>query len=262
MNQNLFIEMPIKTEKSYLAIYDLPESIIIDNCVGEINGKLLKNPPIIVCGKPAHQHRSIGFFSVTDEKNEPVLEGYKYSGQLAKSQPITPNLLKLLEYVNSQFGTKYNGILVNKYENGEDSIGDHSDDEKFLDPVGVACISWGEIRKFRIRDKKTKTIIKDIPTIANKIMLMGGDFQKEFTHGIPVEKKKTNARISFTFRSHKIDIKQPAIQTEDYIGRYCGDIYGCGFTGLKNDQCNLCVKCNPKLYWLKRRNPPRPDMLE
>ena len=32
---------------------------------------------------------------------------------------------------------------------------------------------------------------------------MVGDFQKEFTHEIPVEKKVTMERYSFTFRKHE-----------------------------------------------------------
>ena len=31
---------------------------------------------------------------------------------------------------------------------------------------------------------------------------MAGDFQKEFTHEIPAEKKIKEGRISFTFRKH------------------------------------------------------------
>ena len=42
----------------------------------------------------------------------------------------------------------------------------------------------------------------DIPTISNSIIHMGGDFQKEFTHGIPVEKKVNGVRYSLTFRKH------------------------------------------------------------
>ena len=34
------------------------------------------------------------------------------------------------------------------------------------------------------------------------ILHMGGDFQKEFTHEIPVQKRITGSRISFTFRYH------------------------------------------------------------
>ena len=156
----------IVTEKSYLAIYSIPDvEEILDKCVEDIEGKLLKNPAIVVFGKPGIQHRSIGFFS-----NES--EGYHYSGQLAPSQPVPPNLSVLLSSVNKIFCAKFNGILVNRYENGEDSIGAHSDDERFLDPAGVVCVSWGESRTFRIRNKQTKQIEKDICTESGKIMIM------------------------------------------------------------------------------------------
>jgi hypothetical protein len=41
-------------------------------------------------------------------------------------------------------------------------------------------------------------VSKDIQTEPNKIIHMAGDFQKEFTHEIPMEKKKKNPRVSFT----------------------------------------------------------------
>jgi alkylated DNA repair dioxygenase AlkB len=80
----------------------------------------------------------------------------------------------------------------------------HSDDEKNLDVGGVVCISYGAVRKFRIRDKLSKKIIVDVPTMSYGVIHMGGDFQKEFTHGIPIEKKVTKSRYSLTFRTHTI----------------------------------------------------------
>ena len=37
---------------------------------------------------------------------------------------------------------------------------------------------------------------------SGKIIHMGGEFQREFTHEIPIEKKKQGLRYSFTFRHH------------------------------------------------------------
>lgn len=34
------------------------------------------------------------------------------------------------------------------------------------------------------------------------LFVMDGDFQKEFTHEIPAQKKVTEMRISLTFRKH------------------------------------------------------------
>ena len=100
------------------------------------------------------------------------------------------------------FKTDFNGILVNKYENGLDYISEHSDDESALSSIGVLCVSYGAIRKFRICDRETRKIVMDVLTNENEILHMGGDFQKEFMHGIPVEKKVTDPRWSFTFRKH------------------------------------------------------------
>lgn len=112
----------IETEHSYLGIcsFSNNQEDLVNRCVQEIDGKLLKNPPIVIYGKSAYQHRSIGFFSIMDEENDvPLLEGYRYSGQLAESQAITPSLSELLSIVNKMFDANFNGILVNRYENGK-----------------------------------------------------------------------------------------------------------------------------------------------
>jgi alkylated DNA repair dioxygenase AlkB len=188
----------IKTESSFLNMYSGEEySELIKKSIDEIKDKLLVKPPIQLYGKIVYQQRSIGFFS-----DESI--GYYYSGQLAKSKPLQPDSAELMKIINARFGTNYNGILINKYEDGNDYISDHSDDEKNLDKEGVISISYGAVRKFRIRDKLSKKIIMDIPTTSNSIIHMCGNFQKEFTHGIPVEKKVKEVRYSLTFRTHNI----------------------------------------------------------
>jgi alkylated DNA repair dioxygenase AlkB len=185
----------IETEKSFLSVQKFDHPELIKECVNEIADKLLKNPPIFIYGKTAHQHRSIGFFSNTSV-------GYYYSRQLAKSQPLGEKLTMLLDQINDIFKTDFNGILINKYENGDDYISAHSDDETSLAEIGVVSLSYGAIRKFRIKDKKTKKIVLDIPTKNDEIIWMGGRFQQEFTHEIPIEKNINQLRYSFTFRKH------------------------------------------------------------
>ena len=189
------MEKLITTDHSFLSIQDLPTPDLLPRCVEEIQGKLIERPPIMVYGKLAHQHRNIGFFSN-------VSKGYQYSGQLAASQPLTPSLTELLEMVNRLYGAEFNGILLNQYMDGSDYIGPHSDDERHLDPVGVVAVSYGAIRNFRIRDKSTKKIVKDVPMEPGRVIHMAGKFQQEFTHEIPVQKTVQGVRYSFTFRRH------------------------------------------------------------
>lgn len=195
----------IQTEKSFLRKKNINEMEEITNinqellnfCVEDVKDKLEIKPPIVIYDRIVNQKRDVGFFS---DKSI----GYYYSNQLAKSKPLTTNLEILMNSVNEMFGSNFNGILINRYENGSDYISPHSDDEKNLDNFGVVSISYGGERIFRIRNKKTKEIEMDIAMNNMDIIHMGGFFQKEFTHEIPLTKKHVDVRYSFTFRNHKI----------------------------------------------------------
>lgn len=186
---------------------------LIDKCIEDIKDNLDIRPPIKIYGKTVHQNRDVSFFS--DES-----KGYYYSNQLRPSKPLTKNLKLLVDIINNYHTSSFNGILINRYNTGEETIGPHSDSEEGLDPNGgVVSISVGTIRKFRIRSKKkdllysinndskqysikSKKIIKDVFTLPYHSIKMAGNFQKEFTHEIPKEKTKDGVRYSFTFRKH------------------------------------------------------------
>lgn len=176
------------------------------------NLPLLVEPPLgKMYGKQSYQRRNIGFFS--DES-----AGYQYSGQIIESQPLSsvPILQQLLPAVNQSLGTTFNGILVNSYINGEKYLSAHSDDENGLDKNGrkmVCSIAYGPgVRTFRIREiqrdengKRMKTadpIVLDYVHKPCTLLVMEGEFQKKFTHEIPVQKRVTGERISLTFRHH------------------------------------------------------------
>ena len=186
----------METPNSFLQFQKFPNCELLRKCVEDTEDKLDVNPEIKIFGKICHQRRSVGLFS-----NESI--GYQYSNQLSESKPMTESLVELLEIVNIIYHTNFNGILINKYLNGNDYISAHSDSESNCDVNGVVAISYGSTRKFRIRDKKTKTIVGDFPLNHAEMLIMGGDFQKEFTHEIPIEKKIKEPRISFTFRKHE-----------------------------------------------------------
>lgn len=186
----------IQTENSSLKTGYFQDLELIDQCIKDVRERLVHRPEIKVFGKICHQPRDVGFFS-----DESI--GYRYSHQMMPSQSLLPSLSSLLDIVNRKFDANFNGILVNLYVDGNDSIGDHSDDESSLGKEGVIAISSGATRKFRIRDKTSRKIIKDIPMDHGMIIQMSGQFQREFTHGIPVEKRVKESRISFTFRHHK-----------------------------------------------------------
>ncbi len=161
---------------------------------------LQEEPPVIIFGKGCKQRRNVGFFSNDSS-------GYKFSGQVAKSSPLTDEtLVQLMNSVNSTLGTTFNGILVNQYINGTKYIGAHSDDENGLDKNKsmVACIAFGATRTFRIRNKQDNKIVLNYPHKSGTLLVMEGNFQSEFKHEIPIQKKVQGERISVTFRNHAV----------------------------------------------------------
>jgi alkylated DNA repair dioxygenase AlkB len=170
---------------------------LLEKCIIDIEPQLEEKPEIIIFGKKCKQQRNIGFFS---DKSI----GYKYSKKMMESKPLTTSMSELLTIINNIIGAEFNGILVNKYMDGNDYISAHSDDETGLDALGVISISYGAERIFRIRKKETKQHICDEITTHCSILHMGGNFQKLYTHEIPIQKKIKEPRISFTFRKHNI----------------------------------------------------------
>ena len=180
---------------------------MLEKAVAEIQGKLQRNPPILVFNKLCRQRRSVGFFA------DPAKTfGYFYSKSCALSQAPGPAVQALLEYVNGHLGAEYNGVLVNKYEDGMDYISDHPDAEAGLDKsAGVAIITHGGERtmNFKVR--------KDAPPNSQRfasgafkhemkhqsiVVMSGQGFQRTFTHGIAQQKDRNQPRTSFTFRVH------------------------------------------------------------
>jgi alkylated DNA repair dioxygenase AlkB len=175
---------------------DREAQALVEKIVGMIKDQFEIEPEITVFNKKCNQPRDIQFRS-------DVSKGYFYSGQVAKAKPMTPDLATLLAMVNQTTGAQYNAILINRYKNGSKNVGAHSDSKEALDDAaGVFAISYGATRNFRIRDSKTKAIVRNVPAKHGEALQMAGNFQDIYTHEIPKELTVHGERISFTFRKH------------------------------------------------------------
>lgn len=72
---------------------------------------------------------------------------YKYSGLSLEAKEWTATLREIKSAVESASGHSYNFVLVNRYADGGDCMGEHRDDEEELDPdVPIASLSLGAAR--------------------------------------------------------------------------------------------------------------------
>ena len=180
-----YIDTLIDTGKSFFKIYKFKDNDLLEKCIKESDFKLHDS-----------RFRSVRFFS-----NE-VKGIYKYGKvEVSTAVKLTPSLEILLNRMNDIFDSDYNGIIINKYENGNQFIEKHSDSKNHPDN-GVMLISYGITRNFRVFDKKTGNKIMDIPLIHGEMIHMGGDFQAEFEHDVEKQPKITGSRHSISFHKY------------------------------------------------------------
>lgn len=158
---------------------------------------LVRHPVVRLWGKELRMRRSVAFFA------DDGVDGYRFSNQTMAAQPLTDPLRRVLRGVNDALGTRFNGLLVNLYADGTESIGPHSDSPEGLAEDGsVAALTLGAQRVFRVRPKDGLGGSVDVVTTHGQLLLMEARFQDEFTHEVPVQKKVLGPRVSITFRQH------------------------------------------------------------
>jgi alkylated DNA repair dioxygenase AlkB len=127
---------------------------------------------------------------------------YKYSGIVHDPLPWTDILRDIKNRIETVAGAHFNSVLLNYYRNERDSMGFHSDDEPELGrrPV-IASLSLGEERTFILKHK-TRRDLKSVglKLASGSLLVMKGDTQHCWKHGIEKEKLPRGPRINLTFR--------------------------------------------------------------
>ncbi|XP_057688715.1 DNA oxidative demethylase ALKBH2 isoform X2 [Corythoichthys intestinalis] len=133
---------------------------------------------------------------------------YTYSGVTRLACPWTPTLEYIRDSVTKITGHTFNFVLINRYKDGTDHMGEHRDDEKELDPSSpIASISLGAARDFifRHRDARGKRRGRRIEPVKvvlahGSLLLMNSPTNTFWYHSLPVRKKILLPRINLTFR--------------------------------------------------------------
>lgn len=125
---------------------------------------------------------------------------YTYSGLRLEPLPFTPLLDTLRRAVEQASGQAFNSVLLNYYRNGRDSMGMHSDDEPELGPQPViASLSFGAARTFILKHKYNKKTVR-LELTDGSLLLMAGESQQYWLHGINKTSRPMQPRVNLTFR--------------------------------------------------------------
>lgn len=125
---------------------------------------------------------------------------------IARFEPGTPlpaPLLEAKERVEALLGTAFNGVSVQCYRDGRDSVAWHSDHTEELIPRAiVALLSLGAVREIHVRTKARPRRQFAVPLEPGSLFVMGGEAQTYWEHHIPKVVEPIAPRISVAFRQH------------------------------------------------------------
>jgi alkylated DNA repair dioxygenase AlkB len=128
-------------------------------------------------------------------------KSYTFSGNKYYPLPWTEDLLTVKSRIEPIAGMAFNTVLLNYYRDGNDSVAWHSDDEYELGikPV-IASVSFGQIRRFDVRQKQNHRHKYAIDLENGSLLLMKGDLQELWEHKIAKSVKPMKERVNLTFR--------------------------------------------------------------
>jgi alkylated DNA repair dioxygenase AlkB len=153
-----------------------------------------KQDKIMMYGKEVPLPRLSAWYGDT---NKP----YTYSGIKLNPLPWTEELLKIKETIEKEAKVKFSSVLLNRYRDGQDYVGWHTDSEKELgkNPI-IASVNFGATRKFQLRridDHKEKF---EVELKHGTFLVMGGATQHFWQHQVPKTAVKIGERLNLTFR--------------------------------------------------------------
>ena len=127
---------------------------------------------------------------------------YTYSGIRLEALPWTHTLIDIKNRVETLAGIDFNSVLLNYYRDHGDSMGLHSDDEPELGrrPV-IASVSLGEERTFLLKHKSRRDLKSvRLQLASGSLLLMKGETQHYWKHGIEKETRPCGPRVNLNFR--------------------------------------------------------------
>lgn len=128
---------------------------------------------------------------------------YTYSNLKNEPTPWSSSVLEIRDQITAMTKQVFNGVLLNLYRNGQDSMGWHADNEASLGPQPlILSVNLGATRRMRFKPRKGRpgdAFGFDLPH--GSVLLMQGKTQENWLHKITKTAKPVGPRINLTFRT-------------------------------------------------------------
>ncbi len=153
-----------------------------------------KQDKIMMYGKELPLPRLSAWYGDT---NKP----YSYSGITLNPLPWTKELLEIKEKIETEAKVEFSSVLLNRYRDGKDYVGWHTDAEKELgrNPI-IGSVNFGATRRFQLRRIDDHSDKFEVELNHGSFLLMGGATQHYWQHQVPKTSQMIGERLNLTFR--------------------------------------------------------------
>jgi alkylated DNA repair dioxygenase AlkB len=105
------------------------------------------------------------------------------------------------EHVIAATGVAFNGVGLNLYRDGRDSVAPHNDHlYEIVEGFPIVLLSLGATRRMSIRPKERGARALNVDLEDGSLLTMSYETQLSYTHGVPKTKAPVGERISLAFR--------------------------------------------------------------
>ena len=126
---------------------------------------------------------------------------YTYSGTRFQPHPWPHALVDIRRRLARELDCEFNSVLANRYRNGRDYMGWHSDNESALGPQPIiASLSLGATRRFVLKGRQQSSRKLELPLAHGSLLVMRGNTQANYRHSLPRTARPVGERINLTFR--------------------------------------------------------------
>ena len=127
---------------------------------------------------------------------------YTYSGARFQPHPWPAALVPIRQRLANELDGAFNSVLANRYRDGHDYMGWHSDNESALGPHPlIASLSLGATRRFALKHRHDSSRKLELELPHGSLLVMGGDTQRNYKHSLPRTARPLGERINLTFRN-------------------------------------------------------------
>jgi len=193
---DLFADSPLQLPNAELQLHaQWLDTATADNWLAELNAQTpWQQPQVQIYGRQLPVPRLVAWYGDAEAS-------YRYSGLTHQPLLWTPLLTEIRARVVEAVGQPLNGVLLNYYRDGNDSMGWHSDDEAELgaNPL-VASLNLGGTRRFDLRRKGQSRIEHSLLLNHGSRLVMSGPTQHYWQHQVAKTRSACAPRLNLTFR--------------------------------------------------------------